>query len=304
MTEEIKKLFGPLYPLLSDEEVGEIAIDSYHEVFVNRVGYWKSEVVFTSPKQLDEIVEGIREHFGISEKEGVFSRYLTEVLSVTVIQKPIALKGASIRIMKLPKRIFGLEDYLKFGAIDKESKNKIEKILKSNEGIICGGDFGSGKTTLYNMLINSLPSDISIVSIEPQADLVFQRQRVCRLMPRGRESKDINEVIDAASKAGGDFIGLSFLDEQWTYPYLDMLRNNSNGITAATGSSPKNVLDRIVRNTVVSSYGYSLEEASLLISEVFKYIIFQEKDKDTNIRGISSICEIKNEDGVLKVVEI
>lgn len=304
MSKNIEELFGPLFKLLSDETVGEISIDSYHEVFVNRGGIWESEVVLTSPNQLEEIVQGLREHFNIEPNEGVFSRYLTEILSITVIQKPLAIKGASLRIMKLPKKVFGLDDYLKLGALNEEQKTKVEMILSSGEGIICGGDFGSGKTTLYNMLLNALPSHCSLVSIEPHADIVIQRQRVCRLMPRGRDDKDISETIVAASKACGDYIGLSFLDEQWCYSYLDMLRNNSNGITSASGTSPKNILDRMVRNTVVGSYGYSLEEASQLISEVFKYLIFQEKDKASEKRMITSICEISYEDGSLKLVEV
>jgi len=297
MKENINDLFGKLASLIAEDDIYEIAIESYHEVYAHRKSGWTKENIFTKKSELLEFVGDLRSHFEIDESEPMFSRYVTEIISVSVVLPPLAIKGPSLRISKLPKESSTLDDYLAWNAIDSKGKKVLEEILTSHEGIICGGDFGSGKTTLFNMLLNSLPKDASIVSIEPSPDITFQRERVCRLMPRGTSEEAIGEVLEAASRMRGDYITLSWMSEQWVSPYMDLLKNNSCGMCVAGGVSPQNVIDRILRQAVVSSYGYNLEEAALNLTEVFKYLVFQEKDKEDQRRYISSVHELSFRSG-------
>jgi hypothetical protein len=85
---------------------------------------------------------------------------------------------------------------------------------------------------------------------------------------------------------------------------MELLRANACGITVAGGNSPRNILDRIQRQAVVSSFGYNLEEAAINIVDVFRYVVFQEKSKKDNRIRISSIKEIFLSSGELSLKDI
>ncbi len=301
MKDQLEEVLGSLYKFVCDESVDEISVGAYHDVSVKRVDGWQSVQCFNNKDEYERVINSLKENFGITDKQVSFSRYITEVLTVSVVLSPISIKGPALKLTKLPKKILSLEDYISLNALTEKGKEIITGIVESNRGILCAGDFGSGKTTLYNTILNLLPKEKTLVSIETTPSIVFYRNLVTRLMPRGKDADSILEVMSAAEESRSDYITLSYLDERLSYPYIDLVRNNAVGVACAGGSGPVNTIDRLIRQSVVSSYGYNLEEAALVVSEVFKYIIFQEKKADSEHRFISSIHEIVFEKGEIKL---
>ena len=292
------EFLGKLNDYLADDAIFEISIDSYHEVYLHSKEGWKRAHPFTSKEELLKITTGLKEFCSI--KESVHSGYLNEFVSFSLVQAPLSLKGDSLRILKLSKSAYDLTQYRKWQAIDEESEKVLKDVLKSKKGILCAGDFGSGKTTLFNVLINSLPSEESLVVIESEPGLTIHRERVSRIMPRGRSDIHIPEAIDAASTMQGDTIALSWMGERWASPFMDFLKNNARGIAVVGGHSPENTLSRLLRQTVISSDGYNLEEAASVLHEVFQVIVYQEK-RDDNKRVVTHIDEIVLKGGELSL---
>ncbi|WP_412469788.1 MULTISPECIES: ATPase, T2SS/T4P/T4SS family [unclassified Halobacteriovorax] len=301
MNDQLEAVLGNLYKLVCDESIDEVSIGAYHDVSVKKNDSWHPVQCFNSKDEYESVINALKDRFSITKDQVSFSRYITEVLTASVVLSPISIKGPSLKLTKLPKKILSLEDYVSLNALTEKGKDIITEIVGSNKGILCAGDFGSGKTTLYNTILNLLPKEKTLVSIETTPSIVFYRNLVTRLMPRGKDADSITEVMSAAEESRGDYITLSYLDERLSYPYIDLVRNNSVGVACAGGSGPVNVIDRLIRQSVVSSYGYNLEEAALVVSEVFKYIIFQEKESGSERRFISSIHEIAFEKGEIKL---
>lgn len=290
------EFLGNISRYIGDDEVYEISIDSYHETFVHRKEGWSKEQIFTKKEELLEVCEGLVKFCNITED--VHSGYLNEYIIFSLIQSPISLKGPALRITKLPKVAYSFDQYEEWKAIDSKGREVIEEALKNKKGILCAGDFGSGKTTLFNVVINSLPASESLVVVESEPGLTLHRDRVTRLLPRGRDERHIPEALDAASRMLGDTIALNWMGSRWVAPYMDLLKNNARGIAVVGGISPENTIDRLVKQAVISSDGYNLEEAGRVISEVFNILIFQEKT-DENRRVVTSVNEIRFEEGGL-----
>ena len=284
--------------LLTNDDVFEISIDSYHEVYISTKSGWKRELPFKSKEELLSLKDALVERFQI--KDTIYSGYLNEYISFSLVNSPLSLKGPSLNFLKLPKQAMTFDDYLSWKAIDEKALNVLKEVIEKPEGILCAGDFGSGKTTLFNVLINSLPTEKSLVCIENEPGLTIHRERVARIMPRGRSHEYIDEALDAASLLNKDIIALNWMSERWASPFMNLLRNNARGIAVIGGLNPENAIDRLVRHTVISSDGYNFEEAAGLIQEVFKVIIFQEKTSP-KMRAITSIQRIEVHEGEIKL---
>lgn len=284
--------------LLTNDDIYEISIDSYHEVYVFTKDGWKKELPFKSKEELIALKDALVERFQI--KDAIYSGYLNEYISFSLVNSPLSLKGPSLHFLKLSKQPLTFDDYLTWKTIDEKALSILKEVVANPEGILCAGDFGSGKTTLFNVLLNSLPSEKSLVCIENEPGLTIHRERVARIMPRGRSHEYIDEALDAASLLNKDTIALNWMSERWASPFMNLLRNNARGIAVIGGLNPENAIDRLVRHTVISSDGYNFEEAAGLLQEVFKVIIFQEKISP-KMRAITSIQRIEIHQGEIKL---
>jgi len=81
---------------------------------------------------------------------------------VNIVIPPIAADGATLDIRKFAKKVFTLEDYLKFGTMTKEMAEFIRWCVTGKKNIIVSGGTGSGKTTLLNFL-----SKVVLVAVKP-----------------------------------------------------------------------------------------------------------------------------------------
>jgi type IV secretory pathway ATPase VirB11/archaellum biosynthesis ATPase len=97
-----------------------------------------------------------------------------------------------------------------------------------------------------------------------------------------------------------DYVVLSECVGPEVGPFLEMVRNNCTGITLVSGENVFDVIKRMQTKTVLSSDGYSIEEANYALAQTFSYVIFQEKRADGK-RVISSISETSYSAGELKL---
>jgi type IV secretory pathway ATPase VirB11/archaellum biosynthesis ATPase len=100
-----------------------------------------------------------------------------------------------------------------------------------------------------------------------------------------------------------DYVVLSECVGPEVGPFIEMVRSNCSGIALTTGENVFDAIKRLTTKTVLSSDGFSLEEANYAIAQAFGYVIFQEKREDGK-RIVSSISEVNYNDGELKLKAI
>lgn len=299
---DLASVLGPLDKLIQDKNFYEISVDRYDEVFCHSGnGVWQEETLFKNEEEYLKVIGALKEHLDVKEGVSQVARYLRNDLSVTMTLEPVSIKGPSLQFLKLSTSTPTWDDYISWGALDDEGKLILEREL-SVGGILCAGDFGCGKTTLYNLILNNLPEQKKLVSIEREPSLIINRKRASRLMPRELTDESMLETIDMAERLYGDYVGLTYLSGKVVGPFLEMMRNNADAISVVGGKTPEDALTRLQTMTVVSSQGLTLEEAATLISDVFQTLVFQEKRGGQRL--ISRICKIKSESGELKLENI
>lgn len=298
-TNSLKKVLGPLWKLYSDSSVYNICIDSYDDVYYFQGKESKTaSKLFKSSKDVELLVNRLIRFTGKKIDETSKSIFLNidQYTKVTIVLPPVTIKGPSIVINKLPLKEVSLDDLVKFKALDEEGKTIIVDCIKNDKGILVAGNPGSGKTTLLNTLVNAIPQPQRVVTIERYADLVIQRQRVCRLQTVNQKAEELVELVSIAERMFPDYLVISNFEGSEVMPFLEVARSNCSALGLITGENPLDALKRLETKAVLSSEGMSLEDARYAITQSFKHIVFQERREDGK-RLVSSIAEIKYEAG-------
>lgn len=297
----LKTVLGPLWKLYSDDKIRTICIDAFDDVYYFQKNESKEDTkIFKSEKELDSLVSRLAKYAGVGEPARSIYLNIDQLTNIDIVLRPIAIRGASIIINKLPMQEVTLEDLVKFSALDNEGKNLILKYIKEGKGILVAGNAGSGKTTLLNTIVNAIPQPMRVVTVERFADLVINRKKVCRLQAYNQKTDEMIELVSIAERMLPDYVVNSNFEGPEVMPFLEMARNNCSAIGLITAQNPLDALKRLETKAVLSSEGMSLEDARYAISQSFKNIVFQEKCEDGR-RLVSSIGELQFDAGELKL---
>ncbi|MBO6134375.1 MAG: CpaF family protein [Lachnospiraceae bacterium] len=167
------KNYDILTELLDDKSVGEIMINAYDEIFIDKNGkYQKWDKTFESKDQLDNIIQQIVGKINriVNVSNPIVDARLTDGSRVHIVLPPIAIKGATVTIRKFPERIT-MRKLIEYGSIDSETADFLKELVKAGYNIFISGGTGSGKTTFLNALSEFIPDDDRVITIEDSAEL-------------------------------------------------------------------------------------------------------------------------------------
>lgn len=174
--------FGPLEPLLSDENITEILVNGPKEVFVERNGKLiQLDVTFKDESHVRHIIDRVVAPLGrrIDESSPMVDARLPDGSRVNAVIPPISLNGPLISIRKFRKTPFEMTDLINFESLTNEMTYFLQAIVKAKMSILISGGTGSGKTTFLNALAKAIPTHERVITIEDSADL---RYLICYLV--------------------------------------------------------------------------------------------------------------------------
>ncbi len=165
--------------LLQDPDLEEIMVNGPNEpvyVFHSRFGTLKTNVFLTS-KELRELAARISEEAGkrVSERYPLLDASLSDGSRVNIAIPPVSPKGIAITIRKFRRRFFHLPELLRIGTLSTELAAFlwlcIEGMGIAPRNIIIAGGAGAGKTTTLNALLDLVPLDQRIITVEDTREL-------------------------------------------------------------------------------------------------------------------------------------
>lgn len=300
-----KKMLGPVWDYYNNPEIFDLVIDHYNECYFFRTSEDYEKVsLFDNQSELDEWVKNLLSYFPeVDHKMPSHMIPLDEYTRLHILKTPYAFKGPCITMTRIPDKLLGLEDLIKFDALDEQGLEIIDELINSNQGLLIAGNVGSGKTTLLNIVLNKLPMPNRVLTLERVPDLIVERPHTCRLTTPNQTDGEMLDLIRIAEQMRGDIHVLSECHGREVYPFIQMAQDNSRAVALCAGTSAKDALTRLVTKIVVSSDGLNLEEARNLLASVFQNIIFQEKTANGK-RVISSISQITYKNGEITLKAI
>jgi pilus assembly protein CpaF len=303
--------FGPINPLLLDEDVSEVMVNGPNHVYCERKGRLElTSIQFRDDEHVMSVIDKIVSPLGrrIDESSPMVDARLPDGSRVNAIIPPLALNGPTITIRKFSKDPFQISDLVNFGTVSEEMAIFLEACVKARLNLFVSGGTGSGKTTTLNVLSNFIPDDERIVTIEDAAELQLGQEHVVSLESRppnieGKGAITIRDLVRNSLRMRPDRI---IIGEVRGAEALDMLQamNTGHDGSLATGhsNSPRDMIARLETMVLLAGVELPVKAIREQIAGAIDVIIQQSRLKD-GTRKIVSITEVQGLEGDIIVLQ-
>ncbi len=291
---------GPLEDLLADDQVSEIMVNRYDEIYVERAGrLHRHPLVFTGERAVLGVIERIVAPLGrrIDESSPMVDARLKDGSRVNAIIAPLALKGATLTIRKFARRKLTADDLVRAGSIGAAMAEFLRICVVARKNIVVSGGTGSGKTTLLNILSNFIPDHERVITVEDAAELKLHHAHLISLEARpanveGKGAVTIRDLVRNTLRMRPDRI---VVGECRGAEALDMLQAMNTGhegsLTTLHANTPRDGLARLETMVLMAGMDLPLQAIREQISSAVD-IIVQQTRFACGTRMVTSITEI------------
>jgi pilus assembly protein CpaF len=302
---------GPITPLLLDEEVSDILVNTHRQVYVERLGKLElTAISFRDDAHLRLIIERIISRVGrrIDESTPLVDARLPDGSRVNAIIPPAALDGAILSIRRFRKRALAIDHLLELRSLTPEIAQFLTAAVRVRLNLLVTGGTGSGKTTLLNILSRYISNDERIITIEDSAELMLQQPHVVRLETRppnveGRGQITQRELVKNALRMRPDRI---IVGEVRGDEVLDMLQAMNTGhdgsLTTLHSNGPRDALHRL--ENLVLMAGHHLPDRAIReqVASALDLLVHVSRMSD-GTRKILSVQEVVGMEGAVVTMQ-
>ena len=189
---------GPLEPMMKDESVSDILVNTHKLVFVERYGkLQRVDLRFKDDRHLLRIINKIVSTVGrrVDESQPTVDARLLDGSRVNAVIPPIAVDGPLLSIRRFAKRPITVERMIDLGSLTPEIATILEGIVKARRNVLISGGTGSGKTTMLNAMSGFIDEAERIITIEDAAELQLQQVHVARMETRPANIEGKGEIV-------------------------------------------------------------------------------------------------------------
>ncbi len=286
--------FGPLGPLLRDPSVGDIFVNSFDKVWVERFRkIEKTSVAFDNDAHFRQTIDRILLPMGarFSQNNPVVNARLP---NGSVVNVTMSVDGPTLTIKSFGLPAMSMEQILERECISKNMADFLRVCVLAKANILISGPAGSGKTTLASALLDFVPEKERVISIEENAELKSKHEHWVRLecsdSADGKLSK--RALILAALKMMPDRIIPGDIKGEEAADLLMALHTDLSGsIASITANSTSDALFKLETLLRGSQEKLSHDTACRLIASTIQIVLCVRKQADGS-RRVVEISEI------------
>jgi pilus assembly protein CpaF len=291
---------GPLEPLLKDDTISDILVNTYSSIYVERRGILeKTSLTFQDNRHLlhiiDKIVSGVGRR--IDESSPMVDARLKDGSRVNAIIPPLAVDGPILSIRRFGSSPLGAADLLRNLALTPPMLEFLKGCVKARLNIVISGGTGSGKTTLLNTLSSFISERERIVTIEDSAELQLRQEHVVRLETRppnveGKGAIRQRELVINALRMRPDRVVLGEVRGEETLDMLQAMNTGHDGsLTTIHSNTPRDALARLETMAMMGEVRIAEKAIRAQIAAAV-HIIVQASRMSDGTRRITHITEL------------
>ncbi|MDD4602003.1 hypothetical protein SDC9_14765 [bioreactor metagenome] len=307
ITEVVEEVlgYGPIDPLLKDDSISEVMVNSAGQVYVERKGKLVlTDVRFRDDAHVMQVIDKIVAPLGrrIDESSPMVDARLPDGSRVNAIIPPLSLKGPCITIRKFAKNPLTIDNLIEFGTITREMADFLQACVEGKLNIVVSGGTGSGKTTSLNVLSSFIPADERIVTIEDAAELQLRQEHVVTLETRpanieGKGAITMRDLVKNSLRMRPDRI---VVGEVRSGEALDMLQAMNTGhdgsLTTGHANTPRDMLSRLETMVLMAGMDLPIRAIRDQIASAIDLIVQQSRLRDGS-RRITHLTEVQGMEG-------
>jgi len=302
--------YGALQPLIEDDDISEIMINSQNEIFIEKNGIIsKIDQYFHSEEDLRDIIQMMvsRVNRTVNESKPIADTRLEDGSRVSIVLPPIALKGPTVTIRKFPNESMTLDKLIEYKSIDKNTADILKKMVICKFNIFISGGTSSGKTSFLNALSNFIPEDERVITIEDSAELQLNNiENLVKLETRdenneGKGKVTVRDLIKASLRMRPDRIIVGEVRGEEALEMLQAMNTGHDGsISTGHANSVKDMLSRI-ETMVLSGSEMPMLSIKQQIASAIDIVIHlgRLRDKSRKVLEITEIVGIEDNKYIL-----
>jgi pilus assembly protein CpaF len=304
---------GPLEPLLKDDSVNDILINTHATVYVERGGKLQlTNVRFEDTRHLIRIINKIVAAVGrrVDESQPMVDARLADGSRVNAIIPPLAVDGPLVSIRKFSRRPIHMDRLVELGSISAPMAEVLRGIVRARRNVLISGGTGSGKTTLLNALSAFIDPAERIVTIEDSAELQLQQPHIGRLETRppnieGKGEITQRDLVKNALRMRPDRIIVGEVRAGEAFDMLQAMNTGHDGsMTTIHANTYRDALARVEQMIGMAGLEISPRSVRQQISSAINVVVQVER-MDDGKRRIVSIAELVGmEEDVISMQEI
>ncbi|WP_192257786.1 CpaF family protein [Mesorhizobium caraganae] len=304
---------GPIEPLLKDDSITDILINTHKRVFIERRGLVEETAIrFRDEAHLLRVINKIVSAIGrrVDESSPMVDARLEDGSRVNIAVRPISVDGPLVSIRKFSKNPYSLERLMALNSIKQPMIDLLQIAVQARKSILVSGGTGSGKTTLLNALSSYIPSRERLITIEDAAELQLQQPHVGRLETRppsveGKGEVRQRELVKNALRMRPDRIIVGEVRGEEAFDMLQAMNTGHEGsMTTIHANTPRDGISRLEQMVGMAGMPMTHESIRAQIASAIDIIVQTQRLSDGG-RRVTSISEITGMEGnVVQLQEI
>jgi flagellar protein FlaI len=285
-------------PFMQDPNIEDISCDGVGiPLFIvhRKYGSIKSNIVYNDDKRLKDFVVKLAERCGrfVSYAEPLLDGTLPDGSRVqATFASDVTTKGPSFTIRKFVPEPYSPIDLINKKTVDPEMLAYLWLAVENGSSILISGGAGTGKTTLLNVLLMFIPTQLKIISIEDTRELNIPHENWIPSVARVGFAKGYGEVtmfdlLKESFRQTPDYVVVGEVRGKEAYV---MFQGMASGIPAMGTMHAGRVEDVIYRlETPPINLSPSLIDTLDLI-----IVMIHAREKNESARRIKEIVEIES----------
>jgi len=291
---------GPLEPLIKDNSVSEVMVNSPDEIYFERDGIiYLSALRFRDKGHVMLVVDRIISPLGrrIDEAQPYVDARLPNGSRVNIIIPPLTPKSPTITIRKFRPDKYHMADLIANGTLSDQVADFLRACVQLRLNIVISGGSGTGKTTILNALSDYLPERERIVTVEDPIELKLQQRHVisCEARPaniEGRNEVTQRDLVRNALRMRPDRIIVGEVRGPEAFDMMQAMNTGHEGsLTTVHANSARDALARVENMVLMAGFDLPMRAIREQMASAFHLIIQLSRFADGS-RRITSVGEV------------
>ena len=296
---------GPLEPFLKDPAVSDILVNTYRNIYVEKLGKLeRTDARFRDDAHLMKIIDKIVSSVGrrVDESSPMVDARLMDGSRVNAVIPPVAIDGPSVSIRRFAVNPLELNDLIMLKTLTPEVAEILKGVVKAKLNILISGGTGSGKTTLLNVLSRFIPENERIVIIEDAAELQVKQEHLVRLETRppnieGKGEITQRELVKNSLRMRPDRIIVGEVRGKEAFDMLQAMNTGHDGsLTTVHANSPRDALMRIETMVAMANLDIPSDFLRRFVSSAINVVVHVSRLTD-GTRKLVALEEITGMEG-------
>lgn len=287
--------YGPLEPLLADDDVWEIMVNAPDAIFVKRhrgpSGYHSEvfhddeHVLRTLTKILDDAATA---HRKLDPTEGLQDAQLDDGARLHIVHSDISRGGHVMvnirRFTGVPFRHLG--ELVERDMLSAQVAGFLRACVRARRSIVVSGAPGAGKTTLLSCCAAELDPSLRVVVAEEVFEADVPVPNVASMQTRAarpdRPAVDLRRLVAGFLRMAPDVAIVGEVRDREALPLLLTLSSGVKGFTTIHAGSARQALSRLRFVCQLADTGSQLPMAALntLVSEAVDVVVHCARSRD------------------------